>query len=104
VSHGAGGFRRSNDAENRGHPPPPTLLSAPHPAHAVGDTFGEATHGKGRMPSYAPQLTTAERWAVAAYVQRLQAGGATTPEQRDDSVRALRIRAIDSTLAAERRR
>jgi mono/diheme cytochrome c family protein len=56
------------------------------------------------MPSYAPQLTTAERWAVAAYVQRLQAGGAITPEQRDDSLRALRIRAIDSTLAAERRR
>jgi mono/diheme cytochrome c family protein len=104
VCHGDGGFGGSLVAVNMGAPRPPSLRTAALRAQPVGYVFGVATRGKGRMPPYAPQLSARERWAVAAYIQRLQASGATTPEQRADSVRAVQIHVIDSTLAAERRR
>jgi mono/diheme cytochrome c family protein len=104
VCHGDGGFGGSLVAVNMGAPRPPSLRSAALHAQPIGYVFDVATRGKGRMPPYAPQLSARERWAVAAYVQRLQAGGAVTPEQRADSLRAVQIHVIDSTLAAERRK
>jgi hypothetical protein len=40
---------------------------------------------------------------VVAYLEELQRATSTTPEQREDSLRAIDIRAIDSTMAAEQR-
>jgi mono/diheme cytochrome c family protein len=104
VCHGAGGFGGSIVAENMGAPRPPSLRSAAMEALPPGFVFNIATHGIGRMPPYAPQLTARERWAVVAYLEQLQRATSTTPEQREDSLRALDIRSIDSTLAAEQQR
>jgi mono/diheme cytochrome c family protein len=103
VCHGAGGFGGSIVAANMGAPRPPSLRSAAVRALPAGYVFTVATHGIGRMPPYAPQLTARERWAVVAYLEELQRATSTTPEQREDSLRAIDIRAIDSTMAAEQR-
>jgi mono/diheme cytochrome c family protein len=103
VCHGAGGFGGSIVALNMGAPRPPSLRSLAAQAAPPGFLFGIATKGIGRMPPYAPQLTARERWAVVAYVQQLQRSTSTTPEEREDSLRAIDIRSIDSTLAAEQR-
>ena len=102
VCHGAGGFGGSIVAENMGAPRPPSLRSAVVQAAPPGFLFTIATRGIGRMPPYAPQLTARERWAVVAYVEELQHSTTTTPAEREDSLRAIDIRRIDSTLAAER--
>ena len=104
VCHGAGGFGGSIVAANMGAPRPPSLRSAAVQALPPGFVFNIATKGIGRMPPYAPQLTARERWAVVAYLEQLQRSTSTTAEQREDSVRAIGIRSIDSTLAAEQQR
>jgi len=101
VCHGAGGFGGSIVALNMGAPRPTSLRSPAVQALPPGFLFIIATKGFGRMPPYAPQLTARERWAVVAYVQQLQRSTSTTPEEREDSLRAIDIRSIDSTLAAE---
>lgn len=103
VCHGAGGFGGSIVAENMGQPRPPSLRSDSLRAQPAGYVFYVATHGKGRMAPYAPQLTTEERWAVVAYIRQLQQRGASSPAQIDDSLRAVRIHTIDSLAAAERK-
>lgn len=104
VCHGAGGFGGSIVAANMGAPRPPSLRSARVQGLAPGYVFAIATRGIGRMPPYAPQLTAKERWAVVAYLEQLQRATSTTPEEREDSLRAIDIRSIDSTLAAQQRR
>ncbi len=104
VCHGAGGFGGSLVAANMGQPRPPSLRTAMMRTHPVGYIFGVATHGKGRMPPYAPQLTPDDRWAIVAYIRQLQATGALTPDERADSLRAQQLRTIDSIAAAERPR
>lgn len=103
VCHGVGGFGGSIVASNMGPPRPPSLRSAMVRARAPGTIFNIETHGIGRMPPYAPELTTRERWAVVAYLEQLQHASNTTPEERADSLRAIDIRSIDSAQAAERR-
>jgi mono/diheme cytochrome c family protein len=103
VCHGAGGFGGSIVAANMGAPRPPSLRTAAVQALAPGFVFDIATRGIGRMPPYAPQLTAKERWAVVAYLEQLQHATSSTPEERADSLRAIEIRSIDSTLAAEQR-
>ncbi len=100
VCHGAAAFGGSVVAENMGPPRPPSLRSAPLLAQPAGYFFSVATHGKGRMPPYAAQLTVDERWSVVAYIQHLQHAAISTAEERADSVRAIEIWTIDSTLAA----
>ena len=73
------------------------MLSVPD-----GYFFVIATHGTGRMPPYASQLTPDERWSVVAYLKRLQHTASTTIDAIDDSLRALEIARIDSI--AKRRR
>jgi mono/diheme cytochrome c family protein len=103
VCHGAGGFGGSIVAANMGAPRPPSLRTAAVQALAPGFVFDIATRGIGRMPPYAPQLTAKERWAVVAYLEQLQHATSSTPDERADSLRAIEIRSIDSTLAAEQR-
>ena len=56
----------------RGYRRPPsyhtdTLRSAP-----TGHFFDVITNGFGAMPSYAPQVPVADRWAIIAYIRALQ--------------------------------
>jgi mono/diheme cytochrome c family protein len=38
----------------------------------VGHFFDAITNGWGAMPSYAPQISTEDRWAITAYIRALQ--------------------------------
>jgi mono/diheme cytochrome c family protein len=102
VCHGPAGYGGSIVAENMGPPRPPSLRSARLVAVPVGYIFGIATHGLGRMPSYASQLSTTERWAVVAYVKRLQATPTAARDAIEDSVRAFALLHSDSILAARK--
>lgn len=103
VCHGAGAFGGSIVAENMGQPRPPSLRSVTMLSQPAGYIFNVATHGKGRMPPYAAQLTAEERWAVVAYIEQLQHAAVVTPDERADSLRAIQIGAIDSAIARERK-
>jgi mono/diheme cytochrome c family protein len=100
VCHGAAGFGGSTVAENMGPPRPPSLRSARVLAAPPGYTFGVATNGLGRMPSYASALAAQERWDVVAYIQKLTRMPPTTSEAIADSVRAIAIRRMDSLAKA----
>ncbi len=104
VCHGARGYGGSIVALNMGPPRPPSLRSPAALALPVGYIFSVATHGIGRMPAYAPQLTTEERWAVAAYVKRLQHSTFVDRAATEDSTRAVQIAKIDSIAAVEARK
>jgi mono/diheme cytochrome c family protein len=104
VCHGTAGFGGSLVALNMGPPRPPSLRRPAALAFPAGYIFSVATHGLGRMPAYAPQLSTEERWAVAAYVKRLQRTTYLDPAARLDSARAVQIAKIDSIAAVEARR
>jgi mono/diheme cytochrome c family protein len=60
-------------------------------------------NGFGRMPPYAAQLTDRERWAVIAWLRRLQQTPTAAPDERADSIRGALIRAEDSLRAARPR-
>ncbi len=99
VCHGAAGYGGSIVAENMGQPRPPSLRSPAMLAQPAGFFFRVATHGKGRMPPYAAQLTAEERWEVIAYILNLQHTAVSTAAERADSLRSVEIRKIDSVLA-----
>jgi mono/diheme cytochrome c family protein len=98
VCHGPAAFGGSVVAWNMGPPRPPSLRTAAAIKLLAGYIFSVATHGKGRMPAFAPQLSTAERWAVAAYVKQLQRTAADSAAV-EDSLRGLEIARIDSAAA-----
>jgi hypothetical protein len=50
--------------------PPPNLHKLANPG--AGHIFQVITLGFGLMPSYAPQLSAEERWAIVAYVEALR--------------------------------
>ena len=104
VCHGAGGFGGSIVALNMGPPRPPSLRRPTALAFPAGYIYSVATHGLRRMPAYAPQLSAEERWAVAAYVKRLQRTTYLDLAAAQDSARAVRIAKIDSVAAAEARK
>jgi len=56
----------------RGYKQPNSFHSQRLRDAAVGYYFSVMTNGFGQMSSYAPQLTPADRWAVAAYIRALQ--------------------------------
>lgn len=56
----------------RGFPAPPSYHNPRLRDAPVGHLFDVATHGFGRMPSYAAQIPTDDRWAIVAYVKALQ--------------------------------
>lgn len=104
ACHGTAGFGGSIVALNMGPPRPPSLRRPAALAFPPGYIYSVATHGFGRMPPYAPQLTSQERWAVAAYVKYLQRRPLLDRAAREDSIRAAEIVRIDSTAAIEARR
>ena len=72
VCHGVLGDGNSVVGHNMVECPPPSLLSAAVGALPPGTLYQVITHGFGRMPPYAAELPVAQRWAVVAYVKRLQ--------------------------------
>lgn len=72
VCHGALGDGRSVVASNMVECPPPSLLSAAVRALPPATLYKVITDGFGRMPPYAAELPTRQRWAVVAYVRQLQ--------------------------------
>jgi len=72
VCHGERGDGESIVASNMDQPKPPSLIVAPvslMPASVVATVI---TNGLGAMPSFAAELSPADRQAVAAYVKTLQ--------------------------------
>jgi mono/diheme cytochrome c family protein len=72
VCHGERGDGESIVAGNMDQPKPPSLILAPvslMPASVVATVI---TSGVGAMPSFAAELSPADRQAVAAYVKTLQ--------------------------------
>ena len=59
------------------------LIDAPD-----GEIFQTITHGKGRMPSYAPQIPESDRWAIVAWVRVLQQAGAAKVADVPDAERS----------------
>ena len=56
----------------RGYKTPPPLYSDTLRSAQVGYFFNVMTQGYGIMPSYAAQVSVADRWAIAAYIRALQ--------------------------------
>jgi mono/diheme cytochrome c family protein len=56
----------------RGYKPAGDLLSSRILQEPLGHYFDVISHGYGAMPDYAAQITTQDRWAVAAYIRALQ--------------------------------
>ena len=56
----------------RGFSPPPTFHSDRLRSAPVGHFFDVMSNGFGNMPSYAGQVSTVDRWAIAAYIRALQ--------------------------------
>jgi mono/diheme cytochrome c family protein len=104
VCHGPAGYGGSTVAENMGPPRPPSLRSARLLAAPAGYIYTVATHGLGRMPSYAAQLSASERWAVVAYVKQLQRTPSSTRAAVEDSVRALAVEQNDSIISSRKPR
>jgi mono/diheme cytochrome c family protein len=103
VCHGVAAYGGSIVAENMGAPRPPSLRRPAMLSVPDGYFFVVATHGTGRMPSYASQLTPDERWSVVAYLKQLQHTPSTNVEAIEDSLRALAIVRIDSAARLRRR-
>ncbi|HEX6534809.1 MAG TPA: cytochrome c [Gemmatimonadaceae bacterium] len=79
VCHGERGDGRSNVAANMDPPRPPSLLAAPLRALSPDSLYAVISHGFGRMPGYAAELSPTDRWAVVAYVRALQRGQPEAP-------------------------
>jgi mono/diheme cytochrome c family protein len=56
----------------RGYPKPPSLHLPRLRDARAGYLYDVVTRGFGRMPSYAPQIPAADRWAIVAYIRALQ--------------------------------
>jgi mono/diheme cytochrome c family protein len=56
----------------RGYKQPPSLHTDALRSAQVGHFFDVTTQGFGVMPSYAAQVSVADRWAIAAYIRALQ--------------------------------
>ncbi|HEV2401372.1 MAG TPA: cytochrome c [Candidatus Sulfotelmatobacter sp.] len=78
VCHGAGGAGNGPVAQ-RGYPPPPSLLVDHALKMKDGQLFHVLTYGQNNMPSYASQLSPADRWNVILYVRTMQATAAPLP-------------------------
>jgi mono/diheme cytochrome c family protein len=68
--------------ESRGFPPVPAYQDPRVRQMPDGQLFATITHGVRTMPAYGPQVPTADRWAIVAYVRALQLSqtAANTPQ------------------------
>ncbi len=58
---------------------------------AEGTMFHSVTYGKGNMGSYAPQLSTEQRWMIIHYIKEKQAASVTaTPAPAKDSIKTVK--------------
>jgi mono/diheme cytochrome c family protein len=101
ACHGAGGYGGSVVAANMVERRPPSLRAAAMRALPAGFYYQVITQGLGRMPSYAAELSVADRWAVVAYLRDLQRRTSATPDEREDSVRAAELRSLDSLTRSQ---
>jgi mono/diheme cytochrome c family protein len=79
VCHGERADGVSIVARNMDDPKPPSLLTPRTRAFPPGQVAAIITLGVGRMPSYAAELSTADRWAVVAYLRELQRRESNAP-------------------------
>lgn len=56
----------------RGYKQPPSFHVSRLKEAPIGHFFDVATNGYGNMPTYAPQVSVKDRWAIAAYIRALQ--------------------------------
>ena len=56
----------------RGYKPAGDLLEPRILHEPLGHYFAVISHGYGAMPDYAAQISTQDRWAIAAYIRALQ--------------------------------
>lgn len=54
----------------------------------VGHFFDAITNGWGAMPSYAPQISPQDRWAIVAYIRALQLSQAGRQQEEQPGVKA----------------
>src|SRR3989442_8512131 len=57
---------------SRGYRRPPSYHTDTLRAAKTGHFFDVMTNGFGAMPTYAPQVSVADRWAIIAYIRALQ--------------------------------
>lgn len=88
VCHGERGNGVSVVASNMDDPKPPSLLAASIRALSAARLYAVISDGFGQMPSYASELSAADRWAVIAYVRALQRSQPVTPFTPADSAAA----------------
>jgi mono/diheme cytochrome c family protein len=62
----------------RGYKPAGDLLEPRILNEPLGHYFDVISHGYGAMPDYAAQITTQDRWAIAAYIRALQLSQSAT--------------------------
>ncbi|MCB0076551.1 MAG: cytochrome c [Anaerolineales bacterium] len=70
----------------RGYIPAPSLVQQRLLEQPGAYFYNAITNGFGRMPSYAPQISVTDRWAIAAYVKVLQRSQNATPDDVPDGV------------------
>jgi len=86
VCHGLSGdgdglvARRAIELQQSTWVPPTSLHSPPVREQPVGKLFNTVTHGIRKMPGYASQITTEDRWAIVMYVRALQRSRNATVE------------------------
>jgi mono/diheme cytochrome c family protein len=100
ACHGAGGYGGSIVASNLAERRPPSLRSPAVRSLPAGFLYEVIARGLGRMPSYAAQLPVEQRWAVVAYLKRLQRTPNAAPDERADSIRGAELRVQDSVRQA----
>lgn len=79
ICHGAkldGNGPLYNDGNGPYAAAPANLMSEDMKKKAMGTIYHVATYGKGQMGSYASQLSSRQRWMVAAYIKNKQEGNA----------------------------
>lgn len=100
VCHGAGGYGGGLVAANMHGLRPASLRSAMSAASSPEAIYAKITMGGARMPVLAEALSPAQRWSVAAYIQRLRASPAAADSAaRNDSLRAAALAHRDSVGA-----
>ena len=72
TCHGVAGDAKTVVAEQMDLVKPRSLIEEPVLGYPAGRIFRVAREGFGLMPSYRESISTADRWAVVAYIEALQ--------------------------------
>jgi len=77
--HGLAGYGDGMIPE-RGLSRPPSFHTEQMRAYPASHFFEVMTHGYGAMPSYATQISVADRWAIIGYIRALQLSQNARPD------------------------